>query len=136
MNRKIFMWGGYQSTTQPQPGGPGTTLRLTHILWSYQHMWPYQDLMLPPASLSWLLFTTLSCSTKKIADYFEFPDQFVVRNFIITFNVHTWPSGNDWWLKYHAESPLQTVQHNSSYNLKISIEKTKVMDGVHREIAQ
>jgi hypothetical protein len=43
-------WGRVISpAAYPEPGGPGTTLRLAPTLCPVWHKWPYQELTLTPA---------------------------------------------------------------------------------------
>jgi hypothetical protein len=51
-NSKFFWDGVVSPTPNPQPGVPGTTLRLAHTLWPLWHGWSYQELTLPSALLS------------------------------------------------------------------------------------
>jgi hypothetical protein len=54
MGKNIVTWGGNAPTAQPQSGGPELTLLVAFTLSTYRHVWPYQDFIFPPASLSGL----------------------------------------------------------------------------------
>jgi hypothetical protein len=50
-NSNFFQSGFVSPTSNPQPRGTGTALRLAPTLWRVWHGWPYQKLTLPPAYL-------------------------------------------------------------------------------------
>jgi hypothetical protein len=46
---KFLLVGIVSPTPNPQPGGPGTILRLVPTFWLVWRGWRYQELRLPPA---------------------------------------------------------------------------------------